>query len=128
MSKPRTQHTKPLDTNMKRSEKNIIKSATYAILALLFGLTAPQLAAQAVVAAAAMVTEASGAVQRTGANAGPVGMLQELPSGARVTLGAGAKLVVVFSASGEEFAFTGPAAFTVGEREPRELSGTAPRK
>jgi hypothetical protein len=128
MNKPRMQHTERPDKHMKRNDKNIIKSATYAIMALFFGLAAPQLAAQAVVAAAAMVTEASGPVQRTGANAGPVGMLQELPSGARVTLGAGAKLVVVFSASGEEFAFTGPAAFTVGEREPRELSGAAPRK
>lgn len=128
MGKPRTQHTKRPDKNMKRNDKNIIISATYAILAMFFGLAAPQLAAQAVVSAAAMVTEASGPVQRTGANAGPVGMLQELPSGARVTLGAGAKLVLVFSASGDEFAFTGPAAFTVGEREPRELSGSAPRK
>ena len=51
------------------------------------------------VSTAAMVTESSGPVQRTGANAGPVGMLQDLPSGARVSLAAGAKLVVVFSAT-----------------------------
>jgi hypothetical protein len=70
MSKPRTQHIKRTDKSMKRNEKNIIKSATYAILAMFFGLAAPLLAAKDAVTIdtsemdiAAAVAAAIGAVE-----------------------------------------------------------------
>lgn len=88
--------------------------------ALLFVLLAAPAAAQNV----ALVTDVSGPV----AGAGPVAVLSELRSGSQLELAAGAKLVVIHLATGEEYSFSGPARIQFESDGPRVLSGAPPQR
>jgi hypothetical protein len=75
----------------------------------------------------AIVTEASGAAElRSEKSAVKAALLTELDSGGRVELQAGAKLVVLYLASGGQYELTGPALVDFGDDAPASISGAAP--
>ena len=96
-----------------------------ATLALLLAATAVPALAQSV----AMVTDVSGkaAVQGAPGKAG-LTIMSEIAADARVQLDGGARLTAVYLASGDEYAFTGPAQIQFRSNEPQVLSGAAPQK
>ncbi len=72
----------------------------------------------------AMVTDIEGRATIAEAG-GAVALLAELAPGARVDVGSGARIVVVYYASGEEFAFRGPGSLRIGAEAAERLSGAA---
>ncbi len=72
----------------------------------------------------ALVTDVSGRV--TGQ--GPVTILSEIAADTRVQLESGARLVVIYFRSGDEYTFTGPAQIQFRTTEPQVLSGAKPQK
>jgi hypothetical protein len=72
----------------------------------------------------AIVTDVSGRV----AEKAPIAILSELRADARVQMEPGAKLVVIYRASGDEYAFTGPAQIEFRAAGPQVLKGAAPQK
>jgi len=89
------------------------------LLAAALGVAAPA-AAQGV----AMVTDLSGKV--TGQ--GPVTIMAEIPAETRVQVEAGARLVVIYLKSGDEYTMPGPAQIHFRATEPQSISGAAPQK
>lgn len=75
----------------------------------------------------AMVTDVSGKAVLQGGRS-TLTIMSELPADAKVQLDGGTRLTAVYLASGDEYAFTGPAQIQFGAREPQALSGAAPRK
>ena len=71
----------------------------------------------------ALVTDLSGSGSHDGSD---LEILVELEAGNKVTLADGSVLSVVFYANGDEYNFSGPAAFEVGQSGPGDLSGAAP--
>ena len=90
----------------------------------------PLLAATPVFAqSVAMVTDLSGKAALQGAaGKGNITILSEIAAGTRIQLDGGARLTVVYLASGDEFAFTGPAQIQFRAAGPQVLSGAAPQK
>ncbi|HXF67740.1 MAG TPA: hypothetical protein VNK67_13725 [Burkholderiales bacterium] len=88
--------------------------------ALLLVLLAAPAAAQNV----ALVTDVSGPV----AGREPVAVLSELRSGSQLELAAGAKLVAIHLATGDEYSFSGPARIQFEPDGPRVLSGAPPQR
>jgi hypothetical protein len=75
----------------------------------------------------AIVTEVSGAAEiRSEKSAVKAALLTELDSGGDVELQAGAKLVVLYLASGGQYELTGPAQVHFGDHAPASISGAAP--
>ncbi|MGQ0662708.1 MAG: hypothetical protein ACT4P2_03800 [Pseudomonadota bacterium] len=75
----------------------------------------------------AMVTDVVGTA-RVRAEAEPLGLLAELPSGAVVELDPGGRLAMVYIASGEEFEFRGPARIEVRPNVAAALAGAPARR
>ncbi len=99
-------------SNSVRGWRAIASAAGF--LALLATVAAPA-AAQNV----AMVTDVSGRV--TGQV--PVSILSEIRAETRMQVEAGGRLVVIYLASGDEYAFTGPAQIQFHATEPQVVSG-----
>ena len=72
----------------------------------------------------AMVTDLSGKI--TGQ--GPVTILAEIPAETRLQVDAGARLVVLYFKSGDEYTIAGPAQIQFRAAGPQALSGAAPQK
>jgi hypothetical protein len=85
------------------------------------------LASSAGAHAAAIVTDVIGKVQVQG-GAGPLTILSEIESNARLQLDSGARVVVLYSQSGDEFAMAGPALIHFRPDAPVALSGKPPQK
>ena len=82
--------------------------------------------APAAAGAGAMVTDAQGqAAVEGGAR---LAVLAEVAPGSRLRLAGGARLVLLFLASGDEFALKGPGRFEVGAAEVRAVEGATPQK
>ena len=80
-------------------------------------------------AGVAMITDLQGkAMLSTGPRPGPVSILAEMDSGAKVELAAGATLVALYLDSGDEYAFKGPATIDFRPGEPGVPSGSKPEK
>jgi hypothetical protein len=76
-----------------------------------------------------MVTDLQGrATLSTGARPGPVSILAEMDSGAKVDLAAGATLVALYLDSGDEYVFKGPATIDFRPGEPGVPAGSQPEK
>lgn len=104
-----------------------IKTNTYNIFTGL--LLALALALPGPAPAAAIVTDLIGrAAVQGGGKTGPVTILAEIESNARVQLEAGARLVALYTRSGDEFTLAGPALVHFRPDAPVALSGTAPQK
>lgn len=88
----------------------------------LFAVAAAALAASPV----AFVTDVQGDVKQE--RAGRVAFLAEIPSEAKLVLEKGARLTLMYSASGTEFVLTGPGEFVVGPAEVRAVQGAAPAR
>lgn len=77
----------------------------------------------------AMVTDLVGRAATVGeASRTPVGILAELEEGARIELGTGSKLVVMYLSSGDQYAINGPAAVLVNAGSLLSLSGERPTR
>jgi hypothetical protein len=75
----------------------------------------------------AMVTDLQGAAElQWSESKGHVALLSELTPGALITLGDQARLVLVYFASGDEFAYKGPAQIYIRDDQPVTLEGQAP--
>ena len=72
----------------------------------------------------AMVTDVSGRV--TGQ--GPITIMSEISADFRAQVEAGARLVVIYLKSGEEYTFTGPAQIQFRATSPQVISGAQPQK
>lgn len=108
-------------------KKISIKTNIYILLAGL--LLALALAWPRPAAAAAIVTDLTGkAAVQGGGKPGPVTILAEIESNARVQLEAGARLVALYTRSGDEFTLAGPALVHFRPDAPVALSGAAPQK
>jgi len=83
-------------------------------------------ASPALAAAVAFVTDVRGVVRSAGAPA--VGLLAELPAGARLSLDPGASLTVIYVASGTEFTLSGPGEFVLDPAGAKAASGAAPAR
>jgi hypothetical protein len=96
------------------------------LAAVIVAISAPLggLPAAAFAQGVAMVTDVSGRV--TGQD--PVTILSELRADARVQVERGAKLVVMYLRSGDEYVFTGPAQIQFRAAEPQVLSGASPQR
>ena len=73
----------------------------------------------------AFVSDVKGTVQAEG-GAAPA-LLAELPSGARLRLGADATVSVMYAATGREFVLKGPGEYEIRDNEVAARSGAAPR-
>jgi len=79
--------------------------------------------------AVAIVTEVRGTAEvQSEKSVVKASVLTEFLSGARVDLQAGAKLVVLYLTSGDQYELTGPALVQFGDHAPASTSGTAPLK
>jgi hypothetical protein len=76
----------------------------------------------------ALVTDLSGKVSLAGGTAGGVAILSEIPGNTDLRIEAGARLTVLFFASGEEYQLKGPALARVGAEGLKMLEGEAPLK
>lgn len=75
----------------------------------------------------AMVTDLQGTAElQWSEGKGRVALLSELTPGALITLGDQARLVLVYFASGDEFAYKGPAQIYIRDDRPVTLEGEAP--
>jgi hypothetical protein len=93
--------------------------------ALLFAVLLLPLAASA----AAIVTDLTGkASVQAGGKSGPLAILAEIEANARVQLEAGARMVALYTRSGDEFVLNGPALIHFRPDAPAALSGAAPQK
>ena len=99
---------------------NWVRFAMAAALASSLGFAATPVSAQGV----AMVTDVSGRV--TGQ--GPVTIMSEIAADGRIQVEAGAKLVVIYLKSGEEYTFSGPAQIQFRATDPQVLSGAQPQR
>ena len=100
----------------------LASSAGFACVLGAFALTADA-------AGVAMVTDLQGkATLSTGSRPGPVSILAEMDSGAKVDLAAGATLVALYLDSGDEYVFKGPATIEFRPGEPGVPTGAKPEK
>ncbi len=77
----------------------------------------------------AIVTDLTGKVAIQGAaDRRDVGILSEISAGAKLQLEGSARLVVLYTASGEEYIFSGPALVEFRAGVPEALSGAKPQK
>lgn len=77
----------------------------------------------------AMVTDVSGKAALQGApGRASLTIMSEIAADARVQLEGGSRLTVVYLASGDEYAFSGPAQIQFRSNEPQVVSGAAPQK
>ena len=72
----------------------------------------------------AVVTDVVGRVESQEA----VAILSGIAADARLQIGEGARLVVIYLASGDEYSFTGPSQIEFRAAEPRVVKGAKPRK
>jgi hypothetical protein len=80
-------------------------------------------------ASVAMVTDLQGKAAMPGeGKSREVAILSELAAGAQVQLDAGASMVVLYLASGDEYAFTGPAQIAFRAERPEVTKGAQPQK
>jgi hypothetical protein len=75
---------------------------------------------------AAMVTDLEGRVELAGG--ARLSILSDLDAGAQVQLALGARMVAVYLASGDEYAFRGPAVVRFGADQPQVVSGVKAQK
>jgi len=95
------------------------------VIVLILLLAATPVFAQSI----AMVTDLSGKAALQGvAGKGNITILSEIAAETRIQLDGGARLTVIYLASGDEFAFTGPAQIQFRAAGPQVLSGAAPQK
>jgi len=100
-----------------------------ALLAALLAQGSAAIAQRGAPANLAVATDLRGkATLVSGQKPTPVGLLQEFGSGARIELAPQGRLVVVYYASGEEFAFAGPATVRIDDREPASVAGSPPQR
>lgn len=79
--------------------------------------------------AAAIITDITGkAAVQGGGKIGPVVILSEIESNARLQLEKGARVVALYTSSGDEFALSGPALIHFRPDAPVALSGAVPQK
>ena len=94
------------------------------MMSCLAGLSAPARAESV-----AIVTDVAGRVAMQGGPAhGEIGILDEIEPDTRLQVDGGARLVVLYLASGNEYAFSGPAQVQFRANEPRVVSGAQPQK
>jgi hypothetical protein len=87
------------------------------------------LAPAAVAAPVAMVTDLQGKAAQTGeGRTSELSILSDLDAGAQVQLQAGATMVVLYTESGSEFVFKGPASVVFGASQPEVTSGAKAEK
>jgi len=101
------------------------RTALCSVIVLIFLLAAIPVFAQSV----AMVTDLSGNAALQGvAGKGNITILSEIAAETRIQLDGGARLTVVYLASGDEYAFAGPAQIRFRVAEPQIVSGAQPQK
>ncbi|MGH8700005.1 MAG: hypothetical protein ACREVR_02360 [Burkholderiales bacterium] len=107
---------------MAKSGLNPLRTVIAAVLLLAAAL--PSLAQNV-----AMVTDLSGKAALQGAaGKGNIAILSEIAAETRIQLEGGARLVVIYLKSGDEYTFTGPAQIQFRSNEPQVLSGAGPQK
>ena len=96
---------------------------------LVTALTFACLALPSATNAAAIITDVTGkAAVQGGGKIGPVAILSEIESNARLQLEKGARVVALYTSSGDEFALSGPALIHFRPDAPVALSGALPQK
>jgi hypothetical protein len=77
----------------------------------------------------AIITDLTGNASIQGAAAKrDITILSTIDAGMRLSLDGGARMVALYTASGDEYAFAGPALIEFRDSAPEALSGTQPRK
>ena len=107
------------------------RSVLAALVVVGIAAIGPSPAAAQTVAAqtVAMVTDIEGGNSVTGmGESTEISLLAELEPGGGIDLAAGARLVIVYYESGNEFVFTGPASIRIGPVAPELLSGNDPEE
>ncbi len=92
-------------------------------IASLGGLLSPVVFAASV----AMITDATGRIEAE-ADGAVIGVLTELPSGAKLRLAQGAAATVLYLSSGEEYRLKGAGRYQIGDKAPTALQGAKPEK
>jgi len=93
------------------------------VIASLGGLLSPVVFAASV----AMITDATGRIEAE-ADGAVIGVLAELPSGAKLRLAQGAAATVLYLSSGEEYRLKGAGRYQIGDKAPTALQGAKPEK
>lgn len=93
------------------------------VIASLGGLLSPVVFAASV----AMITDATGRIEAE-ADGAVIGVLAELPSGAKLRLAQDAAATVLYLSSGEEYRLKGAGRYQIGDKAPTALQGAKPEK
>src|SRR4249920_1740333 len=77
----------------------------------------------------ALATEVRGTAEtQSGESIVNAALLTEFPAGAQIDVQAGAKLVVLYLKSSDQYELAGPSSIQLGEDAPHSISGAAPLK